>query len=421
MPQRWQKEVFHAHSSESVSESNIVTHDDDCRAEPVFSNGGNQPSGGRNSAAGRPPIALRKTGLDAHRRERPSSTVLRDRCQRNSGAGRSTSDRTLYERHDLRHQRKPGVGTTLRRWHAQLRNAAIRWNSQAKQRESRLVQTQERTSENRKFGGQRFRDNSTVDQLLKIKSQVSSALYAPFRAILLCFFLAALVPLGAANAAASLVIKPTRIIITQDAPVAVITIDNQGTSEAVIQLQLMSWAQENGADIYGPSDTLGVLACPSMFNIPPGGSQIVRIGLEDMARNWDTEGTFRLFIQEIPSQIAEDASAVQVAMRIGVPVFLPPKNSVQPTLNWQIKTGDQGGVWMTAVNEGTSHALVSGIQLKQGDFLFQANTHQYILPGATISWRVDLANPIAGALPDSVEMLASTDQGSYEETLQIDR
>jgi len=34
---------------------------------------------------------------------------------------------------------------------------------------------------------------------------------------------------------------------------------------------------------------------------------------------------------------------------------------------------------------------------------------------------VDLANPIAGALPDSVEMLASTDQGSYEETLQIDR
>ena len=419
MPQLWQKEALYANSRWVKPKNAFIANCDGGVGGVLLSNGDDKLSiGGNIQNAEYTPI-LRKTGRIAYWRKRYSSAVLRYKCQRSSSLGQPTSDNTLHEGHSLRHQNKPGVGPTFCRRFANLSKSAVGGHHQTKQWTGRLIHGHKRTSEKRKLAERRGRGNRIVNQLLNIKRDVYSAFVAPLRAALLFFMLAALMPLGAANAAASLVIKPTRIVITEEAPVAVITIENQGNTEAVLQMQLMSWGQESGEDVYGPSDTLGVIACPSMFNIPAGESQIVRIGLEDMSRDWGTEGTFRLFIQEIPSQPAEDATAVQVAMRIGIPVFLPPTNFVKPALNWQIKTGDQGGTWMTVVNEGTSHALISGIQLKQEEFLFQTNTHQYVLPGATISWRLDLANPITGALPGSVDMIASTDQGSYEETLQI--
>jgi len=416
MPPRWQKETMYANSMASISENTITAHGGSCVAES-YSN--NKSGGCGSNQVNRQTVPLRKASISTDRRERHSSAVLRHKCQQGSRSGRPTSERALYERHTLRHQRQRGIAT-FKRWLGTFSRTDTGCDHQAKHRTGRFVHAQKCAGDKRNVDERRQRGNSIVHRFLS-RMPVFPSMWKAFRASLLCLILASLMPMGAANAAASLVIRPTRIIITQDAPVVAITIENTGNSEAVIQMQLMSWSQENGEDIYGPSDTLGVMACPSMVSIPAGESQIVRVGLEDIARSWDTEGTFRLFIQEIPPKAVEGATAVQVAVRIGIPVFLPPTNFVQPTLNWQIKAGDQGGTWMTVVNEGTSHALISGVQLKQDEFLFQTNTHQYILPGATISWRLDQANPIADTLPGSVELLASTDQGSYQETLQIDR
>lgn len=240
------------------------------------------------------------------------------------------------------------------------------------------------------------------------------------RAFLLVGVFAALLPVDSAHAAASLIIKPTRIVITEDTPVVAVTVQNQGTTAAVIQMQLMTWSQTSGEDQYGPTDDLQIMACPPLFTVQPGESQIVRVGLEDMQRDWTTEGAFRLFIQEIPPEPVEGDTAVQVALRVSVPVFLPPQNISQPPINWHLESRGEGGLWMTAHNKGNVHALISGIRLlKDTSILFETATHQYVLPGATLSWRLDANAPVTEVFSGSIEMSVSTDQGVYEQTLLI--
>jgi len=236
----------------------------------------------------------------------------------------------------------------------------------------------------------------------------------------LALLLVVLVPTSAVHAAASLVVRPTRVVITEDQDIVAITVDNQGDTETAIQMQLMKWSQRDGEDVYEPSDDMGLMACPPLFVVGAGSTQIVRVGLEQDRKNWNSEEAYRLFIQEIPPEPAEGETGVQVALRIGVPVFLPPKDFSQPNLTWHMESRGAAGLWMTVSNSGTVHALVSGVQLSsRSGFRFAASAHQYVLPGATMSWRLDGLNPISGPLPDTVEFQISTDQGLYEGSLPI--
>lgn len=233
----------------------------------------------------------------------------------------------------------------------------------------------------------------------------------------------ALVVSSDAHAAASLIVRPTRITITEDQPVVAVDIQNTGATETVLQLQIMAWSQQEGDDVYTEAEELGLIVCPPMFTIPAGETQIVRIALDDIERDWNREGTFRLFIQEIPPEPSEDTTAVQVAVRIGVPIFLSPAKVTQPPLAWSVEDRGGEGLWATARNDGNVHALVSGVRLQTGDQVhFQTSTHRYVLPGATVTWRLDTSAPFEGSLPSSpLQLIVATDQGPYEEMISVDR
>lgn len=72
-------------------------------------------------------------------------------------------------------------------------------------------------------------------------------------------------------------VSPLRIALSAQAPIAVITVRNEGAVASVMQLKAMSWSQTAGEDSYSP--TQEVLATPPIFTVPPGGAQIVRVGL----------------------------------------------------------------------------------------------------------------------------------------------
>jgi len=417
MPQLWQKEALYANSRMVVPENAFVSHCDGSMGRVLLSDNDSKPSSSGSRQTSKLSPVFRAAGFLSHWGKRYGSAVLRYKPWRNTKPEQPARSGAVHEKHALRHRSGRRVSATFNRRLAEQNHGLVRPYLQTEYRTAGHLHPSKPASKTRNAVKWRYEGNNIVDRLLNKLSDFTAPSASNFKKTLVGLMLVAMVPLGTANAAASLVIKPTRITITQDAPVVAVTITNQGNTEANIQLQLMAWSQENGEDVYGPSDTLGVIACPSIVNIPAGQSQIVRVGLEEEDRVWDKEGTFRLFIQEIPPEAADGATAVRVAVRIGVPVFLPPAQFIQPALSWQIKSTDQDGLWMTATNEGTSHVLISGIQLRQDDFLFQANTHQYILPGASISWQLDHASPVTSPLPGSVELLASTDQGSYEETL----
>jgi len=237
------------------------------------------------------------------------------------------------------------------------------------------------------------------------------------RFLVLLFF--SIAPFQAAQAAASLEVSPIRITLTKDTALAAMTIHNRSTTDTVVQLRLAKWDQIDGKDQYEDSDDL--IACPPIFSVAAGEEQVVRIALGTRHDDWDTEGTYRLYIQEVPSPPDEGSgSQVQFAVRISIPVFLQPETISQPPLSWKII--QDGGLWATAENSGNAHALVAGIRLvKDDEVFFEANTHQYILPGSTMTWRLDTAEPFAARLPDSFEVMAATDQGIYQETLPAEK
>ncbi len=235
----------------------------------------------------------------------------------------------------------------------------------------------------------------------------------------LVLLILSIAPFQAVQAAASLEVSPIRITLSQNATIAAMTIHNRGTSDALVQLRVAKWSQQDGKDQYEDSDDM--IACPPLFNVGAGEEQVVRMALGVPYDDWSTEGTYRLYIQEVPPRPDDSAeNQIQFAVRISIPIFLQPESKAQPPLSWTFTQKD--GLWATVENTGNAHALVSGIRLmKDGEVFYDTNTHQYILPGATMSWRLDAAQPFAAKLPASFELMAATDQGIYQETFPAEK
>ncbi|HKI74099.1 MAG TPA: fimbria/pilus periplasmic chaperone, partial [Pseudomonadales bacterium] len=123
-----------------------------------------------------------------------------------------------------------------------------------------------------------------------------------------------------AQAAATLEISPIRIVLTQNAPVAVLHIHNHGTRQAVVQLDLSSWEEQDGQDVL--QDTKAVVASPPLFTLQPDEDQVVRVVLMKQPVDWNVERAYRLFVQEVPPPPDGSGHQVQLRVRISVPIFL---------------------------------------------------------------------------------------------------
>lgn len=232
--------------------------------------------------------------------------------------------------------------------------------------------------------------------------------------------LAALLPASVAEAAATLSVSPIRVDLSKNQPIAVVRVHNQGAERAVVQLSVQSWSQEDGEDRF--ADASSIIACPTVATLEPGQEQVVRVGLIQQQNDWSHEGSYRLFIQEVPPPPSADGRQVQLTVRISIPIFVQPTVSAQPGFDWQLEDRGAQGLWLTATNKGNVHALVSGVQVQgRGASAYEAPQHKYVLPGATMAWRIDATSPYEGTLPASVALTIKTDQGTYQEDIAVSR
>src|SRR5690349_2986499 len=86
-------------------------------------------------------------------------------------------------------------------------------------------------------------------------------------------------------AAGSIAVNPVRVSLTASNVSGALVVRNSGADASVVQLQVLSWSQQDGQDVYVPTKEL--LATPPIFTVPAGGSQTVRVGLRQRpdARN----------------------------------------------------------------------------------------------------------------------------------------
>lgn len=217
--------------------------------------------------------------------------------------------------------------------------------------------------------------------------------------------------------AGSLSVNPVRATLSVSQPVAALTVQNGGSEPAVVQLEVLSWAQHEGKDVYTPTSEM--LATPPIFTVPAGGSQLVRIGLR-RAADPRQELSYRLYLQEVPPAPKPGLDGLQVALRLGVPVFVLPSVKAAPVLRWHATEIAPGQVKVTVVNSGNAHVQVANFKLLQADSALPLVTHQvaaYVMPGKSRDWVIK-ANPAPGA---TLRLAAQTDAGDVEAALALEK
>jgi len=219
-------------------------------------------------------------------------------------------------------------------------------------------------------------------------------------------------------------ISPIRLNLSGKAPIAVLKVRNESAESSVMQLKVMSWSQSGNEDIYTPTEE--VLATPPIFTVPPGGTQIIRVGLRRKA-NARHELAYRLFLQEVPTaKVAAPDGQVKVALRFGVPIFLAPASQKlpKPVLDWRVLLAEPNALRIEAVNRGNAHVQITGIGIhapEGGPPLAAHRGMDYVLPQQGRHWQVPV-NPLQPLQPPGtpLKILAQTDAGEFHADVALE-
>jgi fimbrial chaperone protein len=222
-----------------------------------------------------------------------------------------------------------------------------------------------------------------------------------------CLGLAALVAAASPVLAGSIAVSPVRLDLSARQPVTVVKVRNDGTEPSVVQLDIVSWAQDATEDVYGATSEL--LATPPIFTVPAGGSQVVRVGLR-RGPDAERELTYRLFLQEIPPAAEPGFQGMRMALRIGVPVFVAPNAKAKQELRWRAVMAAGGGIKVSLANSGTEHVKIADLQLAMVDGGHASQVQRvstYVLPGQSREWLVKMDGPLAAG--SMIRLKAHTD------------
>lgn len=223
--------------------------------------------------------------------------------------------------------------------------------------------------------------------------------------------------LGAAQAG-SFHVSPVRIEMSAARPVAVLNVTNNEDRATRIQLQLVSWSQENNRDLY--AETQALVANPPIFTLPAKGTQIIRVGLvkpEQSAR----EQSYRVFLEELadPAAPVDAATGLKIQLRIGLPVFVQPPQPAKPAFRWTARTV-KGGIQLALKNEGDAHVQIRETRLlaRSGEKTFATMTMaDYVLPGNSRTWLIKPEAPWQG---EALRLIAQTNVGPVNADISME-
>ncbi len=163
--------------------------------------------------------------------------------------------------------------------------------------------------------------------------------------------------------AADLGVSPVRVELNARQDRQAITVSNRGAEPVLIQAETVAWGQTDGEDKYSPTREL--LVNPPLFTIPPGGSQIVRVGLRRPV-DAERELSYRVFLREVPGApppgAGDKGQQIRVLLELRLPVYVAPARP-QPAQSWQARRSADGSIELEFANSGNVHVVVGGLRL----------------------------------------------------------
>jgi fimbrial chaperone protein len=215
--------------------------------------------------------------------------------------------------------------------------------------------------------------------------------------------------LAAPLAAANLQVTPVRTTLQPDAKAAVVTVQNQGTDDTLVQLSIVAWRQENGEDRMEP--TRDLLLNPSIFLVKAGEQQIVRFALR--VPHGTIEQAYRAVLQEVPQQHTQ---GVTTLLRMLMPIFVMPTVAAAPAVDFRLLPSPKG-IDVVAHNGGNVHVQLTKVRLTvpgQPEISKAVNIH--VLPGATRTFHMEGKPAAAESL---ARIVTESDQGGFSADVRV--
>lgn len=223
----------------------------------------------------------------------------------------------------------------------------------------------------------------------------------------------------AASWAGSFQVNPVRIELSSAKRSAVERVTNTGNATVVVQISALSWTQDGGKNVLAP--TRDIIVSPPIATIEPGKAQIVRVGLR-RAPDPKRELSYRLFVQEVPPPPKPGFQGLQVALRIGLPIFVQPREGqAKPALVWSARLTNPKTIRLSLENRGTGHIQFSDLALSeagQKEPIAQQNGLSYVLAGQSRQWDLALKKPLHDE-HERLRLQASTDAGRLETEIEV--
>ncbi|MEN4904020.1 molecular chaperone [Luteimonas sp. TWI662] len=216
----------------------------------------------------------------------------------------------------------------------------------------------------------------------------------------------------AAPAANSLLIWPVNPTIRHGEQATALWIENQGRTTAHLQLRVFEWHQVDGEDDYRPQQA--IVGSPPMARIAPGQRQLVRLTRTTAIPAVAGELAYRIVVDEIPVQRAEDAqepvgspAGVRFQFRYSIPLFVhdDATGRVGPQLAWELQRRD-GQVFVLVHNRGQRHARLTALGFRRpgGAHVPLENAQLgYVLAGSFARWPLTDAAQADGTLEAHID------------------
>lgn len=184
-------------------------------------------------------------------------------------------------------------------------------------------------------------------------------------------------------------VEPTRVDLSSTAPSGAITVSNRGGGVLRLQATVYRWAQDaDGGTQLTPAPEMVVR--PALFEVQPGKARTVRVGTT--ATPAGVEQSYRVFVEELPDRTTAQTAGIHVLTRVGVPVFLAPREArVAIEL---LPATSNGKVAVVVKNPGTLHVKLAEVRLRAADGAWQRSVAGwYVLPGDSRRFAVEPAQP----------------------------
>jgi fimbrial chaperone protein len=228
----------------------------------------------------------------------------------------------------------------------------------------------------------------------------------PWKAALCAAFLVTGL-LNSSLSGAQVSISPVRINLDQSQTKDTIRVGNQRDTEASYEIEVVAWSQtDDRREIYTPTED--VIAVPPLFTLKPGDEQVVRVGLLTDVDD-STERAYRVFITELadPDDAEVEGAAVNMRLRLGVPLFVAPTALPHATLDFENSMQLEDNLFMRLRNSGNTHVRVSEIHFLAPNLTEPAveSAAIYILAGKSAYVPVVLTD---GKLEGTVHLVTDT-------------